>query len=54
MRHVPMLVCPFVGDQNANAERTAERGISKTLNIHEELDAAQIKMLITEIITSAR
>lgn len=54
MRHVPMVVCPFHGDQEANAERCSERGISKTLNIHEKLDSVQIKNVINVIIESER
>lgn len=54
MRHVPMIVCPFRGDQEANAERCLERGISKSLNIHDELDSVQIKNVINEIIASER
>lgn len=49
-----MLVCPFQGDQMANAERTAERRISKILNIHDELNFNQIKNFISEIIRDAR
>lgn len=54
MRHVPMIVCPFRGDQEANAERCLERGISKSLKIHDELDSVQIKNVINEIIASER
>jgi UDP:flavonoid glycosyltransferase YjiC (YdhE family) len=54
MRHVPMIVCPFHGDQAANAERAVERGIAKALNIHEKLDAVQIKNAINEVITDGR
>jgi UDP:flavonoid glycosyltransferase YjiC (YdhE family) len=54
MRHVPMVVCPFHGDQTANAERITERGIAKTLNIHEQLDFVQVKNIITEIIANER
>jgi UDP:flavonoid glycosyltransferase YjiC (YdhE family) len=54
MRHVPMIVCPFHGDQAANAERAVEREIAKALNIHEKLDAVQIKNAIIEVITDAR
>lgn len=53
-RRVPMLICPFHGDQGANAERSAERGISKSLNIHEELDSNHIKSAINGMITDSR
>jgi UDP:flavonoid glycosyltransferase YjiC (YdhE family) len=49
-----MIVCPFHGDQTANAERIVERGIAKRLNIHEKLDAVQIKNAISEVITNER
>ena len=54
IRHVPIVVCPFHGDQAANAERAVERGIEKVLNIHEKLDAVQIKNAISEVITHGR
>lgn len=54
MRHVPVIVCPFYGDQEANAEKCFKRAISKTLNIHEELDFIEIKNAINEIIESER
>lgn len=49
-----MVVCPFHGDQAANAERTAKRGISRSLNIHEELSAVWIKSVINEVIADER
>lgn len=45
-----MIVCPFQGDQTANAERVVERGIAGQLDIHEKLDADQIQSLITEVV----
>lgn len=54
MRHVPMLVCPFHGDQEANAKRAERKGISKTLNIHEKLDPERIKAAISAVIDGAR
>lgn len=53
-RRIPMIVCPFHGDQAANAERAVERGIAKALNVHEELNAGQIKNVISEVIEDGR
>lgn len=49
-----MLVCPFQGDQAANAKRAADRGISKILNIKEDPNADQIKSQITKVINDPR
>lgn len=37
-----MVVCPFHGDQHANAERVIDKGIAVTLDIHRELIADEI------------
>lgn len=49
-----MIVCPFHGDQPANAQRVVERGIAKTLNIKEKLEVQQIKNAINDVIGNER
>ncbi|CRL07820.1 CLUMA_CG020774, isoform A [Clunio marinus] len=52
IRQVPMVICPFQGDQFANAERSVERGIAEILNIYDDLTSEQIKRVITEVISN--
>lgn len=50
LRRVPMVVCPFHGDQNANAERITEKGIAVKLDIHRELTSDELIEAINAVI----
>lgn len=49
-RKVPMLVMPFLGDQNTNADRCVRLGIAESINFktfkEEELEEKVTKLMI--------